>query len=129
MVVAHDVASVECCVNYFILHEDSIMGYFLPCLGGALHITIHHKKRTEFCYAGDWTYYIHFGTSEMTQCYCGKRVENIFDEFTPAAIGRVCTMAHCYNRHVWLAFGDIPQLRTPTYLNFETGLTRKEENG
>ena len=77
--------------------------------------SIFHKKRSEFCYAGDWTYYIHLGTGEMTQCYCGKRVGNIFDEFTPAAIGRGCTMAHCYNGHVWLAFGDIPQLKTPTY--------------
>jgi len=42
MVVVHDVASVECCVNYFILHEDSIMGYFLPYWGGALDITIYH---------------------------------------------------------------------------------------
>ena len=41
----HNVASVECCVNYFILHEDSIMGYFLPCLGGALNLTNYRIKK------------------------------------------------------------------------------------
>ena len=45
---AHNVASVECCVNYFILHEDSIMGYFLPCLGGALNLTNYHIEKFSF---------------------------------------------------------------------------------
>ena len=41
----HNVAFVECCVNYFILHEDSIMGFFLPCLGGALNLTNYRIKK------------------------------------------------------------------------------------
>ncbi len=64
MVVAHDVASVECCVNYFILHEDSIMGYFLPSLGGALNITIYHNKKRTKKYARSETSYIAASSSK-----------------------------------------------------------------
>lgn len=73
--------------------------------------SIFYQKRTEFCYAGDWTFYVNLGSGEATQCYCGKRIGNIFDEkpLKLEAIGKNCTQAHCYNGHVWLTFGDIPQ--------------------
>lgn len=77
--------------------------------------SIFYQHRDEFCYAGDWTLYVHLGTGDVTQCYCGKRLGNIFDRIEFEAIGKKCTQAHCYNGHVWLAFGDIPQLKTPTY--------------
>ena len=77
--------------------------------------SIFYQYRNEFCYAGDWTMFVHLGTGEAMQCYCGKRLGNIFDSIEFEAIGKGCTQAHCYNGHVWLAFGDIPKLRTPTY--------------
>ncbi len=77
--------------------------------------SIFYQHRNEFCYAGDWTLYVHLGTGDVTQCYCGKKLGNIFSSFRLEAVGTGCTQAHCYNGHAWLAFGDIPELKTPTY--------------
>ena len=30
-------------------------------------------------------------------------------------IGHKCRIAHCYNGHSWLAMGDIPEIKAPTY--------------
>ena len=80
---------------------------------------IFYQKRKEFCYAGAWSAYINLGTGRMTQCYCGKVLGNIFENIDDSlnfeAVGYKCTQAHCYNGHVWLTFGDIPEIKTPTY--------------
>lgn len=76
-------------------------------------------KRNEFCYAGDWSSYLNLVTGDLRQCYCGIKIDNIYEEidrqikFLP--IGNNCTMPHCYNGHAFLSFGDIPELDTPTY--------------
>lgn len=81
--------------------------------------TIFGKKRNEFCYAGEWSGYLNLVTGDLLQCYCGKKVDNIYkkmDEpikFLP--IGNNCTLPHCYNGHSYLVFGDIPELDAPTY--------------
>ena len=80
---------------------------------------IFYKKRREFCYAGDWSVYINLSTGDMQQCYCGKKLCNIYEDMnkplTFEAIGKNCDVAHCYNGHAFLTLGDIPELETITY--------------
>ncbi len=76
-------------------------------------------KRKEFCYAGEWSIYLNLMTGELRQCYCGKKLDNLYAninkpiKFCP--VGKNCALPHCYNGHAFLAFGDIPELNTPTY--------------
>ncbi|WP_251619747.1 radical SAM protein [Odoribacter lunatus] len=76
-------------------------------------------RRTEFCYAGEWSFYLNLGTGMMSQCYKSLKEQNIFEHpeqpivFCP--IGNNCLEHHCYNGHVWIALGDIPELLAPTY--------------
>ena len=77
-------------------------------------------KRNEFCYAGEWTGYILLGTGELKKCYCGETLEpNLYENPDKPiiwdAIGYECPEAHCFNSHAWLTFGNIPELKTPTY--------------
>ena len=80
---------------------------------------IFYKKRKEFCYAGEWSANLNLETGDITQCYCGKKLDNIYANieepiyFEP--VGYNCGIAHCYNGHVFLALGDIPTLDAPTY--------------
>ena len=80
---------------------------------------IFYKKRTEFCYAGEWSAYLNLNSGDLRQCYCGKWLDNIYQDvekpinFEP--IGHKCTQPHCYNGHAFLTLGDIPELKTPTY--------------
>lgn len=79
---------------------------------------IFNQPQTKFCYAGDWSVYINLGTGNITQCYCGKSIGNIYNtnqpiNFTP--IGNNCAIPHCYNGHAFLSLGDIPEFSTPSY--------------
>ena len=80
---------------------------------------IFETKRKEFCYAGDWTFSLNLMTGEMSQCYKGYYQQNIFEDISKPiafrAIGANCKEHHCYNGHAWLALGDIPTLKAPTY--------------
>lgn len=78
---------------------------------------IFYKKRKEFCYAGEYTLVCNLSTGELKQCYCGKVIGNIYnnEEIKFRAIGHGCGYSHCYNGHVFLAMGAIPELVTPTY--------------
>lgn len=81
--------------------------------------TIFGKKRKEFCYAGEWSAYLNLVTGELRQCYCGKKIDNIYQnvnkpiKFLP--IGSYCNQPHCYNGHAFLTLGNIPELDSPTY--------------
>lgn len=92
--------------------------------------SIFYQKRKEFCYAGEWSANIHMGTGEMTQCYGGKKMGNIFENpekpipFCP--VGCNCNQPHCYNGHAFLTFGDIPELKTVDYMHIRN---RKTDNG
>lgn len=80
--------------------------------------SIFYKKRTEFCYAGDWSIYVNINTGQIRQCYCGKIIGNIYDFSKPIsfeAIGCKCSLAHCYNGHSYLTLGDIPEINSTTY--------------
>lgn len=82
-------------------------------------MSIFEQKREEFCYAGDWSIYLNLATGRATQCYKSFFQQNIFEnldkpiKFLP--IGKNCREHHCYNGHVWLTLGDIPELESPYY--------------
>lgn len=77
------------------------------------------EKRNEFCYAGEWSGYLNLVTGDLMQCYYGRKVDNIYENIEEPikfmAIGNNCESPHCYNGHSFLAFGDIPELISPTY--------------
>ncbi len=78
---------------------------------------IFYKKRKEFCYAGDYVSYLNLTTGDLYPCHGShKKLCNIFsdEQIKFKAIGR-CPLAHCYNGHVWLSNGAIPELDTPYY--------------
>ncbi len=82
-------------------------------------LTIFEKKRKEFCYAGDWSFYLNLATGIMTQCYRSYTSQNIFKDIEKPikfrAIGKNCKEHHCYNGHSFIVLGDIPELEAPTY--------------
>ena len=88
--------------------------------------TIFGKKRNEFCYAGEWSAYLNLDTGDLKQCYCGLKLDNIYEDlnrpikFFP--IGCNCAQPHCYNGHSFLSFGDIPEMEVPTYDKFRNRL-------
>lgn len=76
------------------------------------------KKIKKFCYAGFYAYSINMASGDVFRCSsCGK-IGNLFDEpnvLPQDPAGYKCPFPHCYNGHSWLAFGCVPDLRTPTY--------------
>lgn len=88
--------------------------------------TIFGVKRREFCYAGDWSFYVDLTTGEMSQCYQSWFKQNIFENpekpirFVP--MGKHCKEYHCYNGHAFITLGDIPELDAPSYLNIRDRL-------
>lgn len=80
---------------------------------------IFYVKRKEFCYAGDWSIYVNLTSGDVYKCNCGHIIDNIYRDinapihFEP--VGYSCSLAHCYNGHAWLAFGDIPELKSTLY--------------
>lgn len=81
--------------------------------------TIYEVKRKEFCYAGDWSFYLNLGTGVMSQCYQSLVGQNIFKDIEKpinfCAIGNNCLEHHCYNGHSFIVLGNIPELLSPTY--------------
>lgn len=82
-------------------------------------LTIFEQPRKEFCYAGDWSSYFNMQTGDMRQCYQTYFTWNIYEDISKPipwiAIGHNCKELHCYSGHAWLAVGDIPELKAPTY--------------
>ena len=80
--------------------------------------SIFRKKRSEFCYAGDWLLNINLATGMTSQCYRGRFTQNVFENLsTPIvfkAIGH-CLQPHCYNGHALLTLGCIPHFTTVKY--------------
>lgn len=81
--------------------------------------TIFYKKRKEYCYAGDWSIYVNLVTGEYSQCYCGIRLGNVYENINQPlkliAMGKKCSLPHCYNGHAFITLGDIPELDAITY--------------
>ena len=80
---------------------------------------IFYRKRKEFCYAGDWCVALNLETGRLQQCYFEKGIDNIYrgpeKPIHFEAVGRFCSLPHCYNGHAFLAFGVIPEVNAPTY--------------
>ena len=76
-------------------------------------------KRKEFCYAGAWSLFVDLYTGESQPCYGQPFSQNIFKnpetpiEFVP--VGHTCTQPYCINGHAHLAWGLIPELKSPFY--------------
>lgn len=81
--------------------------------------SIFKKKRTEFCHAGMWSYWVDLNTGEYKQCYTGETLGNIYEncdeKLVECPVGTKCGLAHCYNGHAFLTLGDIPGVDTVTY--------------
>lgn len=82
-------------------------------------ISVFNEKRKEFCYAGAWSYLLNLESGYLSQCYRGKTLQNIYEDiekpFVELPIGNHCPEPHCFNSHAFLAFGDIPELKAPTF--------------
>lgn len=77
------------------------------------------QRRKEYCLAGYTSALLNLGTGEMTACYEQKNMkQNIFENPNKpikwCAVGK-CKIAHCYNNHSFLAFGNIPTINSCNY--------------
>ncbi|HAK74632.1 MAG TPA: radical SAM protein [Sporomusaceae bacterium] len=117
--------------DYSFKEYQNIWGTFNSALFN-FKTTIFYKKRKEFCYAGDWSLYVNLSTGVVRQCYCGRELDNIYDDITKPlnfnAIGYKCTLPHCYNGHAFLTLGNIPELITPTYAEMRNRVDNSGRN-
>lgn len=76
-------------------------------------------RRKEFCYAGKWSLYVDLETGEAKKCYGQLPDQNIFKDLSKPIkfkpVGRYCRQPYCYNGHIYLTLGMIPELDTLTY--------------
>lgn len=77
------------------------------------------QKRCEYCYGGEWTFYLNLGTGDLRQCYKGDIIDNIYlDTSEPIhfkPIGTGCREEYCFNGHVWMTLGCIPNMDIISY--------------
>lgn len=90
--------------------ESPMFKFKLPIFG---------EKRNEFCYAGDWSFFVNLNDGNMYQCYVGDIVDNLYRDLSKPlnfnAIANKCCQPHCYNAHSFLLFDDIPGFSDLTY--------------
>ncbi|MFI3236470.1 MAG: radical SAM protein [Lachnospiraceae bacterium] len=88
------------------------------------------KKRTEFCYAGEWSLSVDIATGETGQCYASRFRQNIFEDLNKPiefrAIGK-CMLPHCYNGHSFLTVGCIKNFSDIRYGNIRNRIKSKGE--
>ena len=84
-------------------------------------------KRKEFCYAGAWSLHVNLGNGNASQCYCSYVKQNIYKDITKPIkfipVGNNCNQHHCYNGHVFLTLGNIPELQAPNYADIRNKVT------
>ena len=82
-------------------------------------MTVFGRRQPYFCHAGDWTFNFDLGSGTMKQCYCSLYQQNIIDDPTKPInflpIGHCCLEPHCHNAHVFLGYGDMPELDGTRY--------------
>lgn len=80
--------------------------------------TIFGKYQEEFCYAGIWCANINLCTGHALPCYCGRSLGDVFENpdspFPIYPVGK-CGIAHCYNGHMFLTWGNIPHATDVRY--------------
>ncbi len=77
-------------------------------------------KRTEFCYAGKWTFVLNLQTGIIRPCYCSLTHKNIYknldQQISFHPVGRHCQSPYCMNSSHFIALGCIPEYKdAPTY--------------
>ena len=76
-------------------------------------------KRTEYCYAGEWSGVLDMKTGILKKCYMEPGEFNVFEDpdqtipFVP--VGCDCHNIYCVNSSHFMSLGIIPELKTPTY--------------
>lgn len=84
-----------------------------------LKMSVFERRLPSFCYAGDWSFYLNMGTGIMTQCYCSFLSQDIIaDPSRPIRylpIGHHCTLPHCFNAHVFVPYGILPDAADSYY--------------
>ena len=89
-----------------------------------------YQRRREFCYAGDWGFFLNMNTGEARSCYGQPDSQNLFKDpdcrIHFQAVGNHCIQPYCFNGHAHLALGMIPELVTPCYSEIRN---RSCENG
>lgn len=78
------------------------------------------QKRKEYCLAGEVTALLRLDDGAFSPCYNQRFLyQNIFKNPNKSicwcAVGKTCKIAHCFNDHSFLAFGDIPSLEFCAY--------------
>ena len=76
-------------------------------------------KRTEYCYAGEWSGVLDIKTGILKKCYAEPGGINIFDDIDVPipfeAVGSKCRNMYCVNSSHFMSLGVIPSLKTPSY--------------
>lgn len=76
-------------------------------------------RRTQFCYAGDWSATLNLATGVLTRCYASAIKQNIFENpdqpIRFRAVGKNCRSLFCFNASHFMALGVIPSVPIPTY--------------
>ena len=92
-------------------------------------LSIFLVKRKEFCYAGNWSYFLDMG-GNLKQCYSYFEEENIFEDTQkPIKLKTICKCLdpHCINGHAFLTWGTIPSLKTPYYSQMRNRIQSDEK--
>lgn len=94
-----------------------------------LKMKLYGEKRKEYCYGGEWTFYLYLSNGDLKQCYKGDIIDNIFEDVTRPIhfkpIGKECPEPYCYNGHAWMTLGCIPGMNIPTYCDVRDRTTSK----
>jgi len=85
-------------------------------------------KRTEFCYAGDWSFTLNLATGKMKRCYACEKGYDIFKNAEKpipfCAIGKHCKSLFCMNSSHFMSMGVIPDIVTPSYAQLRNRTTK-----
>ena len=83
--------------------------------------TIFNRHQSGFCYAGAWSFYFDLVTGDARKCYSFPTQLNLYEDINASldfpAVGHNCPLAHCYNGHSLMTFGNIPNQTDVTYAN------------
>lgn len=92
-----------------------------------LKMKLYEKKINEYCYGGEWTFYLYLSNGDLKQCYKGEVIDNIFEDTTRPIrfkpIGKGCPEPYCYNGHAWMTLGCVPEINVPTYADIRNRIT------
>lgn len=81
-----------------------------------------NKKRSEFCYAGEWSGVLNLATGWLSKCYMNSEGgQNIFEDISKPisfeAVGKHCNNCYCVNSSHFMSLGVIPSIHTPSYVD------------